>query len=166
MPIWIIAPLHKVGETSAKHLSQFGGSAFGLRYFWETYINNLIAPEKVQFVLTRSPQEWYNHTRDIYRCYVQDQTFLWLARLQTVSNTASSKRLHYVWTILHKVGGTSATRSSQLGDFAFGLHYFSHPMPALYCFVIMWLRHTQHGVGCLAQCHERTRLTVTDGTKG
>ena len=111
-------------------------------------------------MFTRSPQEWYYHTRDIYRCYVQDQTFLWLARLQTVSNTASSKRFHYVWTILHKVGGTSATRSSQLGDFAFGLHYFSHPMPALYCFVIMWLRHTQHGVGCLAQSHERTRLTM------
>ena len=118
-------------------------------------------PEKVQFVLTRSPQEWYNHTRDIYRCYVQDQTFLWLARLQTVSNTASSKRLHYVWTILHKVGGTSAKRSSQLGDFAFGSHYFSHPMPALYCFVLRWLRHTRHGVGCLARCRERTRLTVT-----
>ena len=23
-------------------------------------------------------------------------------------------------------------------------------MPVLYCFVIMWLRHTQHGIGCLA----------------
>ena len=86
---------------------------------------------------------------------------LWLARLQEVSNTASSKRLHYVWTILHKVGGTSAKRSSQLGDFAFGSHYFSHPMPALYCFVLRWLRHTRHGVGCLARCRERTRLTVT-----
>ena len=52
-----IAPLHKVGETSAKHSSQFGGSAFGLRYFWETYINTYIVPEKVQSVLIRSPQE-------------------------------------------------------------------------------------------------------------
>lgn len=31
--------------------------AFGLYYFWETYINNFIVPKKVQFVLTRSPQE-------------------------------------------------------------------------------------------------------------
>ena len=45
--------MHKVGDNSAKRSSQLGGSAFGLRYFWETYINNFIAPEKVQFVLTR-----------------------------------------------------------------------------------------------------------------
>ena len=64
-------------------------------------------------------------------------TWFWnLEDFQTVTNTASSKRLHYVWTMLHKVGGTSAKRSSQFGDFAFGLHYFSHPMPTLYCFVI------------------------------
>ncbi len=49
--------LHKVGDTSVKRSSQLGGSAFSLRYFWETYINNYIVPEKVQFVLTRSPQE-------------------------------------------------------------------------------------------------------------
>ena len=37
----------------------------------------------------------------------------------------------------------------------------SHPMPALYCFVIMWLCHTPLGVGCLICHHERTRLTST-----
>ena len=38
---------------------------------------------------------WYNHTRVIYRCYVQDR-ILKLARFQRVSNLALSKRLQYV----------------------------------------------------------------------
>ena len=33
-------------------------------------------------------------------------------------------------------------------------------MPALYSFVIIRLRHTPHGVGCLVGRHERTRLTL------
>ena len=33
-------------------------------------------------------------------------------------------------------------------------------MPALYSFVIIRLRHTPHGVGCLVCHHERTRLTL------
>ena len=43
----------KVVCNSAKRSSVLGASALSLRYFWETYINIFIAPEKVQFELTR-----------------------------------------------------------------------------------------------------------------
>ena len=48
---------------SSRYLSKnaqakLGDSAFGLYYFLETYIiNNYIVSEKVESVLTRSPQE-------------------------------------------------------------------------------------------------------------
>lgn len=42
----------------------------------------------------------------------------------------------------------------------------SHPMPALYNFVILRLRHTRHGVDCLVRCHKRTRLTTTIRIQG
>ena len=37
------------------------------RFHWETCINNVSHLKKVQFMLTRSPWEWSNHTRSIYR---------------------------------------------------------------------------------------------------
>lgn len=49
-------------------------------------------------MLTRTPQDWYNHTRDIYRCFVQDYNIVMFARFRCVSNTASSKRLNMSWT--------------------------------------------------------------------
>ena len=48
---------------------------------------------------------WYNHTRDIYRCFVQDQNIDVVARFRCVLNRASDKRL-------------------------LCLDWYSHPMPA------------------------------------
>ena len=102
-----------------------------------------------------------SHPRTSTVGFAQDYNALSFARFQCVSNRALVNAFNMSGLQLHQVGGTSAKRSSKLGDFAFGLHYFSHPMPALYCFVIRWLRHTLHGVGCLVCHHERTRLTST-----
>ena len=43
----------------------------------ETYIIHLIASERVQSMLTRSPRDWYNHTRDIYR-WPYSRLWYWL----------------------------------------------------------------------------------------
>ena len=59
------------------------------------------------------------------------------ARFQHVMNEASSKRLNYVRTI------------------------FYPPNARLVLLCLLRLRHTLHGVGCLASHHERTRLTAT-----
>ena len=63
-------------------------------------------------------------------------TEIWICEIQSSQRLAHSKRLQYVWT------------------------KFSRPKPALYRFVIMWLRHTLHGVGRPACHHERTRQTL------
>lgn len=55
----------------------------------------LYCARKVRSVLIRSTQEWYDHTRDIYRCLAQDQNPI-CCKIRLVSNTTSSERLHYV----------------------------------------------------------------------
>ena len=47
----------------------------------------------VQSMLTRSPRDWYNHTRNIYRWPYSRLRYWEVARFQFVSNTASDKRL-------------------------------------------------------------------------
>ena len=47
-----------------------------------------IVPERIQFVLTRSPQEWCNHPRDIYRWLCSRHDLKCFARFQEVSNRA------------------------------------------------------------------------------
>ena len=66
---------------------------------WRDYIELLIAPNKVQSKLTRSPRDWYNHTRDIYRWPYSRLRYWEVARFQFVLNTASDKRLLYVLTL-------------------------------------------------------------------
>ena len=46
-------------------------------YRKETYIKHFTAPKRVQFMLTRSPRDWYNHTRDIYR-WPYSRLWYWL----------------------------------------------------------------------------------------
>ena len=65
---------------------------------WGDIYKQLIAPEKVQFVLIRSPRSDII-TPGTSTVAKFKTMILWFARLQEVSNTASSKRLHYVWTI-------------------------------------------------------------------
>ena len=81
MPIWIIATIRDLYKQK-------------------------IVPERIQFVLTRSPQEWCNHTRDIYHWLCSRHDLKCFARFQEVSNRAL------------------------VNAFIMSGLYFTHPMPA------------------------------------
>ena len=53
--------------------------------------------KRVLFMLIRSPQEWYNHTRDIYRCYVQDLDYEF-ARFGTSQTQRQVNAFNMSWT--------------------------------------------------------------------
>lgn len=96
--------------------------------------NTMIASERVQSILTRSPRDWYNHTQDIYRWPYSRQQ-LWICKIRLVSNTASDKRLLYVLTL-------SPSFARLLPRKLFGLLSF------------------QLGVGCLLIDIEKTQFDI------